>query len=42
VSVGQVDLDVILADVWIYPGENVFLGRQENHILIDHKEAISL
>ena len=42
VSVGQVYLDMVLADVWIYPGENVFLGRQEDHILIDHEETIGL
>ena len=33
---------MVLADVWVYPGENVFFWGQENHVFVYHEEPVCL
>lgn len=39
---GEVYFDVVLSDVRVYPGVDLFLGRQENHVLVYHEVPVVL
>lgn len=39
---GQVDLHMVLSDIWVDPGVNVFVWIREDHVLIDDEEPVML